>query len=459
VRELPPSIHLLLEEAERLRNPLALPGLLSDVGFQKDLRAQVNATIESWKYPSSRSSSPREFVVSLGSTANPLASALKCADAACRRQLVQVMARTSCIYADRVVLPDAVTAMLSSYLQTPEPEGLEAVLGAFAALREMRPLINADIVTLSAPPRPPCPNCDRELLDAVASAVEQLCADFVASITGAVLKPTAKPNEFMLSLASPLLENDGFPIGFGPVVGLENGPTDAVAISADEARQVLEQVGPDGLRDFIENELLTVCVDIRGSAEGKGTLSTNFRLAALGLRALQKKPIRHDSLEEFERMRSLRLPWFEYLNPEDVLRLRERAASALPAFRAHIGTAIGGSDDRAVDDSALAKVVADLRKQTQEVETELKAAATSKGAIKTAVLTGLSLSVGLFGVYQGLSGQIPQAVTAVGAALGALAAADRRLSDAKACHQKLEAHPGYLLLMAERIEEHAHGNR
>jgi hypothetical protein len=373
---------------------------------------------------------------------------------AVRRVLVHDMARTTCLYADQVLLPDALTVALFHYLQDPKPDILTGVQTAFAAVQEMSPLLEHGVVALSRPPKGLCQWCDSDRLRATESAVEHVAEELIGSITGAMMKPLSAPGSYMLVVESPLLEMDGFSLRFGPEFSTENGPREPVAVGVDDARALLEKTR-DGLLDFVRTELRTVGGDMRASAEEKATLSTNFRLSVVGARAIQNKPVSSSRLPDFEHRRALRLPWFDRLTPDQVLRLKERAGSALPAFRAYLGQAVRGENGD--DDAVLANLIADLRRQTQEVESELKAAAQLGGGIKTAVLAGLSFTLGLYGAYQGLvGGSLPLAVSAAGAALTAAGTADKRRSDAAACHTKLTSHPGYLLLTAERISEHAH---
>jgi len=79
---------------------------LSDLSFVKDFLDQCNAGISTFTYADRVAARIGKFDLYAGESLDPLSSPGKCGDFPCRMAYAHQFARTACLYADRVVIPD-----------------------------------------------------------------------------------------------------------------------------------------------------------------------------------------------------------------------------------------------------------------------------------------------------------------------------------------------------------------
>jgi hypothetical protein len=165
-------------------------------------------------------------------------------------------------------------------------------------------------------------------------------------------------------------------------------------------------------------------------------------LAAAALRQSRDEPIATSDLERWEKLRTIRLPWVSNATPEQVVHIRDAAADALPAFRARL------QRDLASQDADVKTLVADLKVEATELDAKLRALNVKKTRRASSLMTGLACSVGLYGFASGMPGV---AMAGLGIASAILKDAEKRRSDAEACHAELTSKPAYVLLAAQRL--------
>src|SRR5437879_1490763 len=105
--ELPPSIAFMLDEFRG--NTLSLADVrkkLNDKAFCRDFADQSLAGISTFPYADRSEPRPAKFDIYAGGGLNPLSPIGKCGQPACRIAYAHHFARSACLYADRVVIPD-----------------------------------------------------------------------------------------------------------------------------------------------------------------------------------------------------------------------------------------------------------------------------------------------------------------------------------------------------------------
>ena len=105
--ELPPSVAFMLDEFRS--NTLALANVrkkLNDRRFFRDFADQCFAGIETFNYADCTEGRLDKFDLYATDGLNPLSPQSKCEAPDCRIAYAHHFARTACLYADRVVVPD-----------------------------------------------------------------------------------------------------------------------------------------------------------------------------------------------------------------------------------------------------------------------------------------------------------------------------------------------------------------
>jgi hypothetical protein len=174
-------------------------------------------------------------------------------------------------------------------------------------------------------------------------------------------------------------------------------------------------------------------------------LLAGSRSEALVISTLDKTAPRLSEIEDWEKLRTVPLPWVQKLTCEEVLALRQKASKALPRLRELLRTELIVP---AADNRNLQQVVAELRSQALEVEAELDALKLPKERKFQVGMGALAMS---FIVY-GFASQSPPIVAG---SLAALLATLAHLRNTERDHDsqaaKLTSKPAYALLRAKQI--------
>src|SRR5262245_35294683 len=108
--ELPPAVAFMLDEFRG--NTLDLGKVrkkLNDDAFLRDFADQCLAGISTFPYADGSEPRMDKFDVYADGGLNPLSPIGKCGQTACRIAYAHHFARSACLYADRVVIPDPFT--------------------------------------------------------------------------------------------------------------------------------------------------------------------------------------------------------------------------------------------------------------------------------------------------------------------------------------------------------------
>jgi hypothetical protein len=186
-------------------------------------------------------------------------------------------------------------------------------------------------------------------------------------------------------------------------------------------------------------------IDLKFSEISSATLFTTARQQLRVLNAFDGRAPALSQIALWESARSIQLPWLEKLSVQDVLRLRQEAATALPAFRASFVQELVRADG---DVATAASAIDRIRAEALAVEQELSDAKIGKDRLfrNTYGLLGMSLAI-----YGFASGQALTGATGLLAVLGYL---HQNNAKHKAAIPQASRRPGYALVKAKQLVEH-----
>src|SRR5580698_3261797 len=204
--ELPPSIAFMLDEFRG--NQLVLADVrekLSDKLFVRDFFDQCLAGISTFEYADRIKPRPSKFDIYAGSSLNPLSPAGKCNEPECVIGYAHHFARTACLYADRVVLPDPFSF---TYIEASAGE----ILWSLGVLKVLRPLLEAGVVVFGPAAYVSCPNCAKVTKSEEKHVASRLWQEFTNSAPDVFRYKDGR--RWRLSFGSPLFMNSGIEFRF-----------------------------------------------------------------------------------------------------------------------------------------------------------------------------------------------------------------------------------------------------
>ncbi len=166
VAELPPAVAFMLSEFPG--NNLALPDVskrLDDTSFVRDFLDQCLAGIGTFEYADRLEARIDKFDVYAGHSLNPFSPNGKCRMLECRIAYAHQFARTACLYADRVVIPDPFSFIVDATY--------EEIFESLVVLKILKPLLEAGIIVFSPAAYASCSDC----MKAVRTAEKQLATE------------------------------------------------------------------------------------------------------------------------------------------------------------------------------------------------------------------------------------------------------------------------------------------
>jgi hypothetical protein len=243
------------------------------------------------------------------------------------------------------------------------------------------------------------------------------------------------------------VRNDYFEIATGR---LYDPPLEEIGLLPDEFRrrlvagETVDDVGRELFGRALLDTLRNALIDLNSATKSGAALFSGSRLDLLSMNAIEGIAPDLEEVEHWEAERSVALPWVRHLSPEEVVRLREEAALALPRLReAILGALAAGSGPAAI---------AALRNDAVEVEAALNALKPSRGSQFRSVAGALGITVAVYGVTAGLA--TPEtALGSLGALLGLLHSSARKDEQDLA---SITSRPGYALLKARELKKHKH---
>lgn len=446
--ELPPVLQIAIsEELWKFGSPHQLARSIKADGLGGELHRQALWSQSNFEYDSIAARDlPSGFLVAPSVSLNPFSPAAKCSNPQCRAVATEDFVKTVGLYADVAFVQDPLSVVFAREKKITSAEST-FLYQAVQALRQLAPLIEAGVVRFVDPFHHYCRECHAKLSDSIESAAESLLSEARLEIDAEIIESEGTLHVFV---EAPLLyPSDNHPlITHFKLSGRRKEEFAKICGAGPRARRTRACRGKlaDLMRDRLREELRHVLFDLEASRDMRALLLAGSRLEPLFISRLEKSAPVIDDLENWERLRTLNLPWIHELSAEEVLRLREEAHLALPRLREMLGRRLNtpGSGDT----EKVREVVSEIREQAAEVEAELMGLELARERKYRTGMGGLSM---LFVVYAFASGVPQLEAGSIGALLATLAHL-RGTERAQAAElAKLSARPAFALIKAKRM--------
>lgn len=448
--ELPPVIRIAIdEELSTSDSPKALKETILGNGLFNELRRQAEWSLNEHDYVdaakrlrSLRRSNTAEFGVVASATLNPFSPAGKCFASGCMDQASEAFIKTVGLYTETAVIPDPLTTFFTS--DSLDDEGFEVLFRHLKILENIRPLFEAGVLRFATPIHRYCIDCNEQVQRFVAEATDEVIAGISSYKAGVI---GDRLQGFHLALELPVLQPAH---NHRLLARTKLTPSQAALLAntirtrnrkSKPGRKLLRQL----MGETVKREMNSVFFELDTARRLGSLLLTGSRSEALVIGTLDKSVPKLSEIEDWERLRTINLPWLGALTCEEVLRLREEADTALPRLRELLRTQLIVASD---ENKEIPTVVADLRSQSLEVEAELNSLNLPKESRFRAGMAGLAMS---FVVY-GFATQSPHLMAA---SMATLLATLVHLRNTERDHDSevatLTSKPAYALLKAKQI--------
>lgn len=425
--DIPPVIRLLLD-ANLLASGDAATLVRKMNRLLPELRRQARWSVENFRYFEPSDAPAGALVATTNGGINPFAVAGVCWDSGCKAWTALTMARTLGLYADIALVPDTLTRYLASWRRP--ADNYRFFTAHILVLRILEPMIRSGVIRFWPGSIPVCKPCASVL----GSTIDHAALDLLHKTRK---PPIATINRGLLSVA---VEGP-----FADTIFYTKQATVTGRRTVKSARGA-KAIGRAMFLEAVEHSSWSAMLDLYYSSFAHASLFSTHRQQLLALNALDSRAPSLNRVAAWENARSIQLPWVSDLSVEQVLALRQEAATALPAFREQFVRKI------MIASTALpiASAVEDLRTEAATLEVELKAARSVLERTFRGVFGVLAMS---FAVYSAATGQGVAGTAGLLSALGLLHASGRADHKEKL---KAQSSPAYVLLKAKELSTHAH---
>lgn len=422
---LPPSIELLC--VENIKEQTLEEAIRSFRQLLPELQRQAEWTVNHYEY-FDKAPSTNEFVAAPVGGLNPFSWHGKCNEPPCRLENARSFARTLGLYADRIIVPDPVTtAFIGDQAEWDDDALVIRFLSDILVLQELKPLADAGIINFTTSSINYCSSCYTKLKGQTNKLVNNLIDD------GAEF-PWLKVGDREYAFDTGDLHDP--PLMF-------TTRTEKTRMSKKQARSIIT--------DELSDEMIEMLLSFSGKTTTSSAVFSNSRLALLGLRGLEGTAVSARDVAHWEAAHSANLPWIGDLSVDQVLRLRQEAASALPSLRERLARNVGGQGGNGYGSFDEIGVVQELRANAADVEAEL-AALDVAGSRRTANIAGaLGLTVSVYG----FGASMLTGVEAFGTLLTFLGLLHPMSRTERQQENALKSKPGYVFVKAKELLAHA----
>ena len=369
------------------------------------------------------------LVVDPSSGLDPFSTHGKCMDPACRFHNAELIARTVGLYADCALIGDHFTDHVVLSERWSEYDSVRFLTNAMV-LHRLRPMFEAGVFRFANNFGAYCTFHSEQFKAQVAKATDVVLQESLSAIKLEIRK------DRVVFQANELAGFNG-----ALVLPMNAKVKRMIAKTKDRQKLALDLLSPT-----IYDEVHETLFKMRRAAPFRAVTFSNSRVSLRAARQFDAQAPSDTDLEVWEASRSANLPWVSDLSVPQILKLREEADRALPRFRERMGSGLtSGSREEAT------KVIRRLREEAFEVEAELKAL-DAKGEGRFRSLSGiLGMTVSVYG-FAGEFLAAGAAITGLGTLFGLLHAAGHKERQEVS---KLTARPGYVLVKAKELAEHA----
>lgn len=434
---LPPIIQILANEKIVDSSPEGLTRFFHKI--IPELKSQAEWSTENYLYADHEDAQPSgKFVSAPVNGLDPLSNEGKCNALKCRVSEARGFAQTLGLYSDLIVLPDSLTAQVL-YTEKWTQFDIYRFMVSVLVLQELRPLLGIGLIQFLNPSIAYCDSCFQKLSEEIRNATNSIIDDLWAEIG-----VERDGNEIRIdtgSLHEPSL------ITHGKI------PKKYKRLAVTKENN--ERIARDLLSSNMFGEVHDALLSMNASSATGSVLFSNSRATLSTIREIDSSHLSKADREIWESKHSADLPWIKKLSVEQVVQLREEAASALPQFREVVAGSLGSAQVqgqmRMMNDEQGLEVIRHLRAQTEEVASELQAININGERMFHNLAGGLGISIAVYG----FAADIATPAIALGTLLTTLGlihtSSKRDEQDAK----KVKSKPGYVLVKARDLLDHA----
>jgi len=445
----PPAIQLLFSEGlHQLTSGSALLEALNRRGLGKDLRNQAEYSIREWPYADVKATSPSgEFVVAPSNSLSPMMLGNKCPALSCRLNSARRFARSVGLYADRAMIVDSISPELTGDGVTNDRVALH-ILGDLRAIEELDPLFKAGVLSFTGPGHAFCEHCQPQLTEVGRNVTEKLLRTLLEDAS--VVNVLTGRNHAMVEVMLPAYDATFKSVEL-QMSRVEAKPFASLCHGRRPRKlppHLLEKLQA-GFRDDVANMLKTLAAEVVSAEKTGAVVVAGMRAEAQTLRYLLDAVGPKAQINDWERARSVSLPWINELSVANVVQLRAQAKRALPVLRTRLAKELSQGSETTVE-----SVASDLAFEAAEVEAELDACSSASGGGVRFSIVSLGLAFVLYGLHVGGGPGI--AATAIGTLVAALNAMHPQAAKEKLEGEKLRGKPAFALVKARELLHRAH---
>lgn len=345
----------------------------------------------------------------------------------------------TCLYADRVVIPDPLSF---TYLEATDEE----IFLSLEVLKVLKPLLEAGIIVFGPEALLACGNCTKVTNETKEQVASQLWNQFTQ----------ADPNLFRyrdgrrwrISFGSPLLAEQR--ISFSATREAIAATRPDTLLTGKSAMSVVRQYR-EVLQKHFDFCAHSVVFDSFSGSRCNATVVTDTPEEAVGYRLLDHRSV-GVTLPDWSMLRTVPLPALQSLTASQAMRVREEPEKALPAFRAKLQLDIMSLKDPSdeAEEKRARVIAAELRLAARDLLGQLASISLPSLRRREKLFAGLAFALEIVA----LGSRNPAAIFAArGTFAAAMIAAHQTHRDRREKHEVLVHQPAYVLLTAERIHE------
>lgn len=296
----------------------------------------------------------------------------------------------------------------------------ETVLDDIYVLHAIKPLIDVGILKFRSPFRAVCSGCLAEFNNRVEALTSDLYKEFGKNFK--------------------ILRNSGG--GFSLDTGLMYDPPLKMGLypKTDKVPSKIRIA-----KDLIYNSVRSSMWAARDAELVRGAVFSNSQVGLSGLLREEGRFSSSSDLQAIEINRAADIPWVSGLSMPQTLQLREEAHEALPRLRAFLASHLS---QRKIASASGSDYISQLREQAAEVKAELNALRARRSTLMRGALGIASLSICVYGFAS-------EPVAAIGQLLATLGLLHQVEAPEESHKAELKSRPGYVLVKAQEILQHA----
>jgi len=447
--ELPPSVRLLLSEYYKVGATWpAFNRLLEDKSFTKEASRQANFTTNDPQHldRAREKARPGELHICPTGSLSPISNNPRCRETACHANTTIAFAKTVGLYGEKVVLRDTLTL---EFLSPPSDSySAHRIYNKLVALDILLPLIREGIVEVYEPEKLICPECAMKTARTSGLISSQFNRVMNSDANIRLFHLEEEPEVGIQSTAWGYEEGSSM-MTFGLTAGEE------ALLRGSRAPQTIIQLSKGALkkpflRERIRRRLMLDASEIVNDLEFASATRSAPAGPSMGspsslFQPQAKRSTNRLNSEQIDALKGLLLPWVENVSVEDVLRIRNRAKSALPRFRSQMAAHIASiTSQRPRNEADVENVHQQLRSEVSELQTELAESRRGVGRLIPASLAGGAIAWSILG-SPGIAATF----------VAGLVALRNQESNHRHRTQKLSSTPAYVLFTADAFSRHA----